>query len=149
MFCVFLSAVISRREKGKGSGEHTPAKQQQLRRTGWAYLFSFFQIRQHHDGCTFLLPDHSPEVIHCFLLGTWEERMVRIRQSGPCEPQTCHPGLWASDGCFPTTCPEEGGDGPVHSLQSPRTGVGGSLPVWPCLSLPDTRPPRGWEILGG
>ena len=26
VFCVFLSAVISRREKGKGSGERTPSK---------------------------------------------------------------------------------------------------------------------------
>lgn len=38
------------------------------RRTALDYLFSFFQIRQHYDGCRFLFPYHPPEVSHCLKL---------------------------------------------------------------------------------
>ena len=75
--------------------------------------------------------------------------MVRVRQSGPREPQTGHPGLWASGQLLPYHLPRGRGWW-AHSLPAESQDWSrGSLPVWPCLSLPDTRPPRGWEILGG
>lgn len=56
--------------------------------------------------------------------------MVRVRQSGPREPQTSHLLAFGPQDAAPLPpAPEKGMVGPVHSLQSPRTGVGGSSPL--------------------
>lgn len=129
------------------------AKQQQLR-THWgleagltSFLsFRFVSITMVAHFCSQIILQKS-FTVSC--LGPGRRGWSESDRVVPASPRPVTLAFGPQDSCSLTTCPEEWGGGPVHSLQSPRTGVGGSLPVWPCLSLPDTRPPRGWEIPGG
>ena len=104
------------------------AKQQQLR-TRWgleagltSFLsFRFVSITMVAHFCSQIILQKS-FTVSC--LGPGRRGWSESDRAGPASPRPVTLAFGPQDSCSPTTCPEEGGGGPIHSLQSPRTGVG-------------------------